>query len=38
MDWGYLIISIDYEKDSDSDRLLYNVGTFGLALKSAFNF
>jgi hypothetical protein len=35
---GYRILSIDYDKGSDSDRFIYNVDTFGPEIKFGFNF
>jgi hypothetical protein len=35
---GYRFIGIDYEKGSESDRFLYDVDTYGPALKFGFNF
>jgi hypothetical protein len=35
---GYRILSIDYDKGSDTDRFIYNVNTFGPVIRFGFNF
>jgi hypothetical protein len=38
LDLGYRFIGIDYEKGTGSERFLYDVDTYGPALKFGFNF